>query len=127
MSGFISHVIAAFVTIPILGYLCVFFISKPLLKNHRKAVHLAIDFSTVLFVLAVHHLILVIWEVSYLWLIFLLMIIVALIFVIIHWKTKHEIVFLPIIKGFWRMNFLIFFTTYLVLLVVGLIQRLSSL
>lgn len=127
MAAFFSNIVAAFITIPLLGYLVVFIISKLVLKNHRKAVRLAIDWSTILLVFAVHHLILVIWNQSYLWLLFLLVIFVALSFVLIHWKTKREILFLPIIKGVWRMNFLLFLTAYLCLIAFGLIQRLSSL
>lgn len=127
MGAIISNIIAAVITIPLLGYFLVFIISKLVLKNHRKAVRVAIDLSTLLLVIAVHHLIIVIWHQSYLWLLLVLMILIAVVFVIIHWKTKHEILLLPILKGIWRMNFLLFLTAYMFLIAFGLIQRLSSL
>ncbi|WP_318504905.1 DUF3397 domain-containing protein [Bacillus sp. T3] len=127
MGALISNIIAAVITIPLLGYFLVFIISKLVLKNHRKAVRVAIDLSTLLLVISVHHLIIVIWNHSYLWVLLLLMISVAVVFVIIHWKTKQEILFLPVLKGVWRMNFLLFLTAYLFLIAFGLIQRLSSL
>lgn len=127
MGAIISNIIAAIITIPLLGYFLVFIISKLVLKNHRKAVRVAIDLSTLLLVIAVHHLIIVIWHQSYLWLLLILMILIAVVFVIIHWKTKHEILLLPILKGIWRMNFLLFLTAYMFLIAFGLIQRLSSL
>lgn len=127
MGAIISNIIAAVITIPLLGYFLVFIISKLVLKNHRKAVRVAIDLSTLLLVIAVHHLIIVIWHQSYLWLLLILMILIAVVFVIIHWKTKHEILLLPILKGIWRMNFLLFLTAYMFLIAFGLIQRLSSL
>jgi hypothetical protein len=127
MIDFFSNFIASIVTIPVLGFIAVFIVSKLIFKNRRKAFHMAIDWSTFILILAVHHLIVVIWNHSYLWLLLLLMILVAVCFVIAHWKIKHEIVFLPIFKGIWRMNFLLFFTAYLFLVVIGLFQRLTNL
>ncbi|WP_147531917.1 DUF3397 domain-containing protein [Bacillus marasmi] len=126
MSSLIANVIAAIITIPLLGYIVVFSISKRIMKNHRRAFHMAIDWSTVFLIFAVHHLIIVIWEQSFFWLLAILMIIVASIFVLLHWKMKNEILILPILKGFWRMNFLLFFVAYIFLITFGLIQRLSS-
>lgn len=126
MSSLIANIIAAIITIPLLGYIVVFFISKRFMKNKRKAFHMAIDWSTAFLIIAVHHLIIVIWEQSFFWLLAIFMLIVASIFVVLHWKIKNEIVILPILKGFWRMNFLLFFAAYLFLLVFGLVHRLSS-
>lgn len=126
MSSLIANLFAAIITIPLLGYLIVFFISKYLLKNNRKAFHMAIDWSTAFLIFAVHHLIIVIWEHSYLWLLAILMIFLASGFVLVHWKVKQEILIKPILKGFWRMNFLLFFIAYFFLLVFGIVQRISS-
>jgi 4-hydroxybenzoate polyprenyltransferase len=92
-------------------------------KNRRLSVHKALDYSTIFFVLAVHFLILTIWEKSFLWLIVLFMIVLAMVFVIIHWKVKKEIVLRLIFKGVWRVNFLVFFIVYLMLTLYGLVQR----
>lgn len=127
MSSILANVIAAFVTLPLLGYLLVFFIGKKVTKSKRRANHLAIDFSTLLLIISVHHLILVIWEKSYLWVLFLVMIFVAMIFTFIHWKVKSEINFPAIIKGFWRMNFLLFFSFHILLFGIGLVKRIASL
>ena len=53
MSEVISSIIATFVTIPLLGYIIVFVISKLFTKNHRKSVKIAIDITTLLFVISV--------------------------------------------------------------------------
>ncbi|QED47439.1 DUF3397 domain-containing protein [Cytobacillus dafuensis] len=126
MSSIFSSIIATFVTIPLLGYLLVFIISKQVTKKHKKSVHLALDFSTLLFVISVHYLIVTIWNQSYLWVIILSMLVIALIFVLIHWKLKQEINFSRVFKGYWRFNFLLFFTAYIVLTLIGLIQSVSS-
>lgn len=123
MAEFISTVAAGFVTVPLAGYLIIFIVSKHLTKNHRRSVHRAIDFTTLLFIIAVHFLITIIWGKSFLWLIMLILIVLALTFVVIHWKYRQEIDFPRVFRGFWRFNFLLFFFAYLILILLGLFQR----
>ncbi|WNS77071.1 DUF3397 domain-containing protein [Bacillus sp. DTU_2020_1000418_1_SI_GHA_SEK_038] len=126
MISFFSSIIATFVTIPLLGYFLVFIICKQVTKQHKKSVHMALDVSTFLFIISVHYLILAIWEQSFLWVIFLSLLVLAIIFVLLHWKIKHEINLPLVFRGFWRFNFLLFFTAYVVLTVIGLIQSVSG-
>ncbi len=125
MTGIFSSIIASFVTIPLFGYIIVFVISKWITKKHHKSVRIALDFTTFFLVIAVHYFIKAIWGMSLLWVILIVMILVAILFVIIHWKTKQEIHFVKVFKGFWRFNFLLFSFAYIVLLIYGLISRVS--
>lgn len=127
MPGIFSALIAIIITVPMIGYLAVFIISKQVTGNHRRSVNLAIDFSTFLFVLSVHFLIVTIWEKSFLWLILLILFGIAAFFVFIHWKFKEEIVIPKVFKGYWRFNFLLFFSAYIILVLFGLYQRLTLL
>ena len=127
MPGIFSALVATLITVPMIGYLAVFIISKQITGNHRRSVNLAIDFSTFLLVLSVHFLIITIWEKSFLWLILLVLFGLAALFVLIHWKYKEEIVLPKVFKGFWRFNFLLFFSAYVILVVFGLFQRLTLL
>lgn len=126
MSGFLSSIIATFVTIPLLGYIIVFMVVKLTTKKHRKSVHIAIDITTFLLIISVHYMILAIWHISLLWVIFLLMIIMAIIIVMVHWKVKQEIHFTKVIKSFWRINFLLFGLFYIILLLYGLVFNIST-
>jgi hypothetical protein len=54
------------------------------------------------------------------------MLFAAVIFTVIHWKVKQEINIPLIFKGFWRFNFLLFFSAYIVLLVFGMFQSVSG-
>jgi hypothetical protein len=119
----LSTLIAVFVTIPFLGYLICFIIAKEIFKNHKKAVYLAIDVMTFLLITSVHFIMLAIWKESYFWVILLVMFSFGMIFVFIHWKTQGEIVYKKVLKGFWRLNFLVFLTAYFGLIVYGLIIR----
>ncbi|OCA85545.1 hypothetical protein A8F94_11700 [Bacillus sp. FJAT-27225] len=123
MSTFISSFFALFIVLPLLGYVVVFTISKTVTGVHRQSVNIAIDFTTFLLILAVHFLIRTIWGQSYLWLIMIILFTTAMIFSILHWKVRGEVVVGKVFKGFWRFNFLLFFTGYLGLIVFGLIQR----
>lgn len=123
MTGVISIFVATIVTVPLLGYVIVFIISKQLTKNHRRSVHLAIDVTTFLLIVSVHYLILTIWERSLLWLMIIFIILVAIVFVVFYWKTKDEMDIPKILRGFWRVNFLIFLLAYVVLIMFGVIQR----
>ncbi|MBX9972294.1 DUF3397 domain-containing protein [Bacillus sp. CMF12] len=126
MNTVFSSLIATLVTIPLLGYLAVFIISKQITKKHKRSVHIALDVSTLLFILAVHYLIIVIWDKSYLWMIVLSLLITAVTFIIMHWRIKQEINLRVLFKGFWRFNFLLYFTAYIVLMLIGLVQRVTS-
>ncbi|MEC1892659.1 DUF3397 domain-containing protein [Cytobacillus firmus] len=121
-----SSLIATLVTLPLLGYLAVFVISKQITKKHKKSVHIALDVSTFLFILAVHYLIIVIWDKSYLWMIILSLLIAAVFFIIIQWRIKQEINIRVFFKGFWRFNFLLYLTAYIILMIIGLVQRVTS-
>jgi hypothetical protein len=127
MPGLFSAFVATLITVPMIGYLAVFIISKQITGNHRRSVNMAIDFSTFLLVLSVHFLTITIWDRSFLWLIMIILFGLAAIFVWIHWKFKEEIVMPRVFKGFWRFNFLIFFSAYIVLVLYGLFKRLTFL
>jgi hypothetical protein len=125
LSAVISSIIATFVTIPFLGYIIVFVISKLVTKKHRKSVQIAIDVTTLLFLIAIHYFILAIWGQSFLWLILLFLIFIAIIFVLMHWKINHDIILVKVFKGYWRLNFLVFGFIYFILLLYGLILRVN--
>lgn len=126
MSAFFSGIVATFITIPILGYLMVFIISKQITRKHRKSVHIALDVSTLLFIISVHFLVISIWDRSFLWLILLLILAIAIVIVLIHWKVKEEIQFPLVFRGFWRFNFILFFSIYVVLICLGLFKSISA-
>jgi hypothetical protein len=123
LTTLLSAIISIFITFPFLGLMIVFFVTKFMSKNTRRSVHRALDYSTILFVISVHFLIETIWGKSLIWLIILVMILIAMVFVFAHWKVKEEIILKKVVKGFWRFNFLLFLLAYLSLTLYGLIHR----
>jgi hypothetical protein len=126
MMTILTSVISIFFTVPVLGFIVVFFLSKLLTKNSRKSVHIALDYTTVLFIISVHFLLVTILGKSYFWLIILIIIMSGMIFSVVHWKIKGEIIFNKVLKGVWRFNFLFFFIVYIALTLFGLIERAVS-
>jgi hypothetical protein len=122
LNSFISSIITIFLTVPLLGFFIIYVLTKLITKNTRKSFHKALDYSTILFIVAVHFLLITIWGRSFFGLILLLLLVIAMIFVVIHWKIKGEIIFTKVFKGFWRFNFLIFFLAYISLTVFGILR-----
>ncbi|WML43604.1 DUF3397 domain-containing protein [Neobacillus sp. PS3-40] len=123
MIAIFTSIIAFLITMPLIGLFTTYFVIKKRTKNHRKSLHRALDYTTIFFIFAVHFLIITIWEKSLFWLIILFLLVLALAFVIVHWKIKKEIIFLNVLRGFWRCSFLVFFLAYFTLTLLGLIQR----
>lgn len=125
MLEFLSWIAASFVTIPLISYILVFTVVKGVTKNHRLAVNWALDICTLFLIFAVHVMISVIWNHSYLWVILLILIGIAILFVMVHWYTKEEFRVGRALRGFWRFNFLLFISAYLLLMIYGLVMRVT--
>jgi Protein of unknown function (DUF3397) len=122
----VSGLLATLVTLPILSYILIFIGAKKWTKNHRRSVHTAMDLSTVFFIVSVHYLIIAIWNQHLFWMIMLIVLTIACVVVIVHYKVKQEIVFKKVLKGFWRLNFMCFFVTYILLFLYGVIARILT-
>lgn len=127
MVDFFATFVATMVTIPILAVIIIYWVARFVTKNKKRAFHLSVDLSTIFFIIAVHFLIVVIWEKSFLWLLLILLLLIAMVFVFLQWKFNNEIVFRKVWKGFWRFTFLLFSFSYFLLLIFGLILRLKDL
>lgn len=123
MSTIVSSIFALFIFLPLLGYVLVFSVAKPLTGSHRRSVGLALDTTTFLLVISVHFLILTIWKISFLWVIILILLFLGMVSAVIQWKLNGEVIFGKVFKGFWRFTFLLFFTAYVGLILFGLVER----
>ncbi len=123
MEFVLSGLVATLVTLPILSYMVIFIVAKKWTKNHRRSVQIAMDLSTIFFIVSVHYLTLAIWDKHLFWMILLIVLAIACCVVIVHYKVNQEIVFEKVLKGFWRLNFMCFFCVYFLLFVYGVISR----
>ncbi|MBM7715570.1 DUF3397 domain-containing protein [Siminovitchia sp. FSL H7-0308] len=123
MTAIFSSAAGLFITIPFLFYILLFTIIKQITKNHRLALNSAINATTFVLIISVHLIILTIWDRSFLALIILVMLVLAIMFTFYHWKTKEEIHYRKVFIGFWRFNFLVFSLLYVSLILFGVISR----
>ncbi|WP_449539914.1 DUF3397 domain-containing protein [Ferdinandcohnia sp. Marseille-Q9671] len=126
MVNFFAGIVATFVTIPLLGFILVYLISRFILKNSRKSFFLTVDITTVFFLIAVHYLLLVILGKSALWLIILLLVLAVIFFGFINWRNRQEIQTVKVLRKSWRFAFLASTIAYFVLLLIGLFHRILS-
>lgn len=123
MINFFAGIAATIVTVPVLGFILVYLISRFIMKNNRKSFFLSVDITTVFFLIAVHYLLLVIVGKSMLWLIILILVISILLTGFVTWRKSHEIDTVKVLKKSWRFVFLASTFAYFLLLLIGLVQR----
>lgn len=95
-------------------------------KKQRFSIQLSIDISTIFFVFAVHFIVKEISTIHLLPYVIIFLLIVASILTIVQYNIKKEIKVRKIIKGVWRLTFLLFFPFYLISMVYGLISSIMS-
>ncbi|RSK26930.1 DUF3397 domain-containing protein [Bacillus sp. HMF5848] len=126
MSAVLTTIITVLVLIPFVGHLIFYVVARWVTENNKRAFLLATDFSTFLFIVAVYYLTIVIWDKSFLLFILLILTVSFLLFIFIDWKTREEIVLPRVLRFFWRFTFLLFFTGYIVLVVYGIINSVTT-
>lgn len=124
MEFVLSAFIATLVTLPIVGYLIIFVVTKRWTKNHRKAVQYGINSSVLLLIVSVHFLIQSIFNMSLLWLVISVALLLSIAVVLVHLRFKEEIQYAKLLRGMIRLNAFVFTLSYLVLVVVGITKNL---
>jgi hypothetical protein len=123
MTTFISGVLATIVTIPFIGFALIFFISSKILLDNKRAIKIAADGSTILFMISVHFIVFEIWQQSFLWLILILILTTAIVMALLQRSLYEDIEIVKLLKGTWRVNFLLFVLCYIVLFTYGLTAK----
>lgn len=126
MGDVLIGIVATAVTVPLLAWYIVYIFTVKVTKKKKHSIRLATDLSTLFFILSVHFICVELFQRSFLWVIFILMIMIAVGFTVLHWKTKGDISIKRVMKGAWRFNFLVFSTGYVLLLLIGLAHRIAT-
>lgn len=122
----VAALIATVVTIPALGWYLIYITTVKWTKQKRKAIRWASDYSTVLFIAAVYFILQQLWEPTSIWLVLALFFSIAITFTIIYWNVMDDFYASKLLKGVWRLNFIVFVMIYILLSGVGLIQSIFS-
>ena len=123
--GILSSIYGVIVMFPVVGYIIAFIIAKVIIRNHKKSVLIAVDITTFIMLLSVHHLVKVVFNQSFLGMIILILLVIAAIFVLYIYKAKGEIELDKVFKSIWRIYFILFVIAYIVLMIIGIYKNIS--
>ncbi|MFD2212965.1 DUF3397 domain-containing protein [Metabacillus endolithicus] len=120
MSGFFTWIVSVAITLPILSLLFIYFLVR-IFVSGKKTILWTVDLSTAVFILSVHFHLLTIFEQSFLLYIILLLTFLALVVYYFEYKSSREPSMYVAIKKMWRLSFFLFFITYVVLTIGGIL------
>ncbi|ENH98339.1 hypothetical protein J416_01329 [Gracilibacillus halophilus YIM-C55.5] len=113
MVDVLAHVMAIAITIPLFITVLVYFTSKRLVERHWRAIHIAVDSTTIFYILAVNAMIYSLFQYHVTGYMILFLAFMFTIFVFAQWKQGKDIIFSVIWKYFWKSSFLLFFILYI--------------
>lgn len=124
MLDYFIYSIAFFITIPLVATILIYIISIKKHGNKLRALHQAVNWTTCFYIIAVSIMLKLIVGSNFAgWMVVLFLIALGSV-IIFQWKSQTEIVFRKAIKIIWRLAFLLYFTMYILLTFIGVIQRL---
>ncbi|MGP4106883.1 DUF3397 domain-containing protein [Virgibacillus sp. L01] len=123
MPDIIIYFIGLIVTVPIIATWIVYLISMKIYRHKWKAVHNAVNWTTILYIIAVVALVNEIFGISFFGTILVILISIYTIIVVAHWKIYTEVIFTKAFKMFWRICFLLFLMLYICLVLIGIYLR----
>ncbi|UJL47844.1 DUF3397 domain-containing protein [Virgibacillus sp. NKC19-16] len=123
MVDFIIYFIAFFITVPILATWIVYKISLRLYDHQWKAIRISVNWTTILYMIAVLILLSDIFDQQFIGIMLVLLLSMLAGIIILQWKARTEVVLTKAFKTLWRLCFLIFLFLYICLVLIGVIQR----
>lgn len=127
MTNIFIAIVSTLVTLPLLGLFIIYIITLKVTQNKKWSFHFSIDSSTLIFILSVNVMIYVIFKQSYLWAIILTLLLIGSGLVLLQWRLFKEVSIRKFLKSFLRVNFILFFLSYIFFMCYGIINRLSAL
>ena len=116
----ILHTIGTvFLYVPFLLFVFIYFIS--LKSKKRKALVLASDITTFLLLFSVPASVEFLWGYFVTAHIYFIALVLAIILLVIEWRTTKEIEIIPFFRKFWRTYFLLLAAAYALVWLVGLV------
>ncbi|MGM0873554.1 MAG: DUF3397 domain-containing protein [Bacillota bacterium] len=120
MVEIITWMISLAVTLPMLTLVILFLILRVVVKNKKKLILWTVDLSTFFFIVSVHFHLLTLFEQSFLSFIILGLMCLTLIVYSVDYKRSKAPSMTRVSKKVWRMSFLLFFVSYLILTIYGI-------
>lgn len=121
---FLIYVLASVITLPFMATLFVYIVSKKLYKHTWKAIHTAVNWTTIFYMISVATILSIFFNRSFIAMICLFLVLTLSIIITIQWKLKMEVILSHGVKILWRISFITFAFTYICLVVFGIIHQL---
>lgn len=120
---YLIFIIAFLITVPILSTFFVFIISKKIVGHPLKSMHIAINWTTMLYIIATMFLLFDMFKQTFVGFFVGISIIALAIMIIVQWKISVEVSLIRVLKIYWRACFLFFLLSYSILVVLGITTR----
>jgi hypothetical protein len=126
MVDIIKWMISVAFTLPLLSLFFLFLIVQVFVKNKKKSILWTVDLSTFLFIMSVHFHLLTIFEQSFLIYIILGLMSLTGVFYYLDYKRSNTPSMKKASKKVWRLSFLFFIASYLILTVYGMVSEMIN-
>lgn len=124
MKDVLASFIAIMIVMPFLSFFFIFTLAKAVFRRKgKRAFHLAVNGSTIFFIVAVHVLLQAIFQRSYIVEFLIFFIVTFMIGIVLYWKKTGDVSLQRTFKLYWKMQFLLFTTVYVGLFIYGIIHR----
>lgn len=120
MVDYISILIALLIICPIIPTWLVYAIVNRIVQHKTRALHFAVNWTTILYILATVMILNMMFERQFIGIVTCLILFVLAIIMIWQWRAKTEVLFGRAVKILWRICFLIFLSSYSILVVYGI-------
>lgn len=117
------YFIALLIAFPIIATLLLYWLSEKIFKHKLKAVHFAVNWTTLLYIIADLILLFILFEWQLTGIVITILLGLLAIIMIIQWKTNTDVQFLKAFKLLWRICFLFFALLYICLVLFGIFSR----
>jgi Protein of unknown function (DUF3397) len=126
MTDLLKWLLSFAFTLPLISLIILLVILRITVKNKKKSILLAVDLSTIFFIISVHFLLITIFEQSFL--LYIIFGLITLLMIVYFGNSrKSKISSLKIAsKKVWRLSFLFFLLSYIFLTFYGIIIGMIS-
>lgn len=127
MEKFFIFFISLLIEFPIFSSIFIYMFLKLFFKNNkRKLLLFTLDLSTILYISSFYFVLSMFFPTATVWILINLLLVILFISIILQWKAKRDIRFTKLVKGFWRMSFLMFFILHFVTVLTGIVFKISE-
>lgn len=122
MIDFLAVFLGLFIAFPFLLWLFLFFLLRCFIKDTKRAFHWSVDITTVFAVLSVEAVMSVIWHRHFSWWLLFAFCMIAGLYTYTEWKRRENVAPRKLLKGVWRITFIIFMTADFIFITYGLVR-----